>query len=143
MATVRWGTYGSPVVILGDELTGLVNGGVSRPGTAISADGSLFCDVEFITSAAFSPTAGAQIDLWLLRSIDGTNYEDGSASAMPPREANVTIPVRAGVSIVTRAGSPYLKLPPGTYKAIARNRTGAALPAGTIVRIATYSEQAS
>jgi len=144
MAIVRWSSMAIPVTVLGAELLSLANGAVSAPGAAISSDGSFFCDVEFISSTAFSPTSGALVDVWMLRSVDGgTSFEDGAAGSLPPREADATIAIRNGTLITPRAGYPGLPLPPGTYRPIARNRTGVVFPAsGVSVRMATYTQQA-
>jgi hypothetical protein len=145
MATVRWGSYALPTTILGNELSGLANGGICAPGTAILADGALYCDFEFVASTAFSPTTDALVDLWMLRSLDGgISYEDGSAGVLPPREADVIIAVRSGASILARAGAPMIPLPPGTYRPIVRNRTGVVFPgSGVTIRMASYTQQAT
>lgn len=144
MTTVRWGAYDLPTVLLSTELNGLASGGLSAPSTEmINSQGALYCDFEFVPGAALSPTTNAQLDLWLLRSIDGgLSFEDGSASAMPPRDPDLTIPVRSGTLILPRAGLGQLVLPPGHYKGMLRNRLGVSIPSGSSVRFASYTELA-
>lgn len=117
---------------------------LSTLGAAVqNASSWIFADVEFLAGGTLTPVAGAFIELWLLRSIDGgTNYEDGSATVAPGRLADIVIPVRAGTTITPRAGASGLVLPPGFYKPIARNQTGVALPAsGNVIRFSTSTEQ--
>lgn len=105
--------------------------------------GWIYADCEFLAGGTFTPTAGAFVELWLLRSLDGgTSYEDGSATAAPGRPADAIIPVRAGTTITPRAGFSGLLVPVGFYKPIVRNQTGATFPAsGNQIRFALYSEQ--
>lgn len=144
MAIVSWKPYDLPVVLLSTEISGLASGGMSITSAAIFNDqGRMYCDIEFAAGAAMSPATNAAIDIWFLRSIDGgLSYEDGSASALPSRDADVSIPVRQGSSIIPRSGMPQTVLPPGTYKAMVRNRTGVSIPTGSYVRMAVYTEAA-
>lgn len=145
MTTVRWGAYELPVVLLGSSvLAGLANTGISAPGAdIINIGGSLYCDIEFVAGAAFSPAANAMLDVWVLRSIDGgVSFEDGAAGFIPSRDPDITIAVRSGTSIIPRAGGAQLVLPPGHFKAMARNRLGVSIPTASLVRIASYTETA-
>lgn len=146
MAIVSWKPYDLPVIPLGtNEIGGLASGGLSVASAAIYNDqGRIYCDIEFVAGAAMSPLTNAAIDLWMLRSIDGgLSYEDGSASAQPSRDPDVSIPVRAGAGILPRSGAPQLVLPPATYKVMIRNRTGTSIPAGSVIRLGVYTEAAS
>lgn len=142
------GTYNAGATNwLTTELNSLANSTanvLSTLGAAFQNTSSwIFADPEFLAGGTLTPTAGAFVELWLLRSLDGgTNYEDGSATIAPGRVADVVIPVRAGTTITPRAGASGLFLPPAFYKPIARNQTGVALPAsGNIVRFSAYTEQ--
>lgn len=142
------GAYGVSVANwLTTELNALGNSNANTLSTLGAAfqntNARIFADVEFVAGGTFTPVAGGFIEVWLLRSLDGgTNYEDGSASAAPGRPADLIIPVRAGTTITPRAGVQGVALPPGFYKPLARNQTGASLPAsGNIVRFAMYTEQ--
>ncbi|HTZ79062.1 MAG TPA: hypothetical protein VMC10_14190 [Stellaceae bacterium] len=141
-APFQWGALSGATTLLSSELNSLANssaGTLSATGAVVAATGHLYGFVEFMAGASYTPTANGFIELWLLQSIDGSNFEDGSATVAPARVADAIIPVRAGSSIAPRAnaGLPPLVLPPGSYKPIARNQTGAALPsAGNLIRIA-------
>lgn len=108
-----------------------------------TSTGYVYCDVEFLTGGTLTPVAGAFVEVWLLRSLNGgTNYEDGSATVAPGRLPDAIIPVRAGTTITPRAGMSGIILPPGAYKPILRNQTGVALPAsGNTLSFRPYSEQ--
>jgi len=144
MSTVRWSGYDLPLTLLSAELNGLANNALSNLSSdTVNSNGSLFCDFEFLAGATFSPGSNALLDIWMLRSIDGgLSFEDGSPSFTPPRDPDLSIAVRAGSSIMPRAGAPLIVLPVGHYKALARNRLGATIPTGSMVRMASYTETA-
>jgi hypothetical protein len=142
------GSYGLGVAnFLTTELNALVvssGNTLSTLGAAFQNTGGwLYADVEFLAGSTFTPTANGFIELWLLRSLDGgTSYEDGSSSVAPGRPADLNILVRAGTTITPRSGASGLTLPPGFYKPLARNQTGATLPAtGNLIRLAGYTQQ--
>lgn len=142
------GSYDAgPTTLLSTELNTLANSNanvLSVLGAAFQNTASWeLADAEFLPGAAITPVAGAFVELWLLRSLDGgTNYEFGSATAAPGRPADISIPVPAGTSITPRAGEPGLVVPPSFYKPIARNQTGVPLPAsGNIIRLSFYTQQ--
>lgn len=145
MTSLLWTSYAAPATVLSTELNALA----ASSGNVLSVLGPVFsnltellyCDVEFAAGGTFSPVAGGAIEVWFLRSIDGgLTYEDGSASLAPARPPDVRIAVRGGTSITPRSLAPGANLPPGSYKAIARNGTKTALPAtGNIIRLAAYS----
>ena len=131
---------------LSTELNSLANSSanvLSTLGAAFQNTSAwIYYDVEFLAGGTLTPAAGAFIEVWHLRSLDGTNYEDGSATVAPGRLADATIAVRAGTTITPRAGANRGVLPPATYKPIARNQTGVSLPAsGNVISFAAYTEQ--
>lgn len=146
-----WSGAGAYSVSVANWLTTELNSLASSAANTLSTLGAafqntnamLYADIEFVAGGTLSPAAGAFIELWLLRSLDGgSTYEDGSASVAPGRPADAFINVRAGTTITPRAGSSGLILPPGFYKPIVRNQSGVTLPAsGNLVRFAMYTEQ--
>lgn len=87
---------------------------------ADAGDAELLADFE-LALATLTPTGTPVIDLWLIRSADGTNYED---SATPPMDAYV-----GSFEVTTGAGAKRAilrdrALPPGLFKTVIRNRTG-------------------
>lgn len=95
-----------------------------------------------------NPTAGALVNLYLVPAPDGTNYDDGSGSVVPPLTCYVGgFPVRA----VTTAqkiplggpGQPSLiPLPPCKFKPVLINNSGQAMPAsGNTLKMIPYRLQ--
>lgn len=102
----------------------------------------LFADLELKVTFASAPTAGTVVELYLLPSIDGTVYPDGSASILPQSSLYVGgFAVRA----VTTAQVMVLRgvaLPPGSFKLLVQNTTNVAFPAtGSTLRMNTYQIQ--
>lgn len=147
MANFLWSGYlATAANLLTTELNALANStGNTLATLGAEIDNStnkyILADVEFLAGGTFTPTAGAFIELWLLVPLDGTNYEDGSSTVAPGRPADIIIPVRAGTTITPRAGARGLILPTGKFKPIARNQTGATLPAtGNTITYRPYTE---
>jgi hypothetical protein len=151
---ISWTGYlGSVTTWMSSELNSLANSSTTT--LAISSVGGtsgvftpnsppyLYADAEFVAGGTFSPTAGAFIEVWLLRTLDaGTNYEDGSASVAPGRVADFIINVRNGTTITPRAGVQGIILPQDKYKVLVRNQCGVALPSsGNIIRFFSYQLQ--
>jgi hypothetical protein len=104
--------------------------------------GDLFADLELAVDFVSAPTAGTVIELYLLPSIDGSVYPDGSTSILPQSSLYVGgFAVRAVTSaqvMVIRGVS----LPPGFYKYLVQNTTNQAFPAtGSTLRQNTYQLQ--
>ena len=143
-----WAGSGSyltaPVTALSTELTGLASS--SSDVLAVSApfansQGAVWADIEFIAGGACSPGLDAFLEVWVLRSLDGgLTFEDGAAATAPARGPDATIEINTGTSITPHAGFPGVMLPPGTFKIALRNQMGVAIPSGSSLRFAVYSE---
>lgn len=143
MAIVLWAKPDDPVTVIGTEANSLTNAGLAlSSGSFVNTNGRVYADVEFVAGASFSPVTGGYIDFWFLRSIDGgVNFEDGNSTVAPTRPSDTAILVRGGTAIRPQSGASGVPLPPGFYKVLIRNMTGAAFPAsGNLIRIASYSE---
>lgn len=68
-------------------------------------------------------TAGTAAYVWFLNTIDGTNFDDGSASVIPARSPDLIIPVRAA-SGAQYAGSILAPLPPNSWYLLVAQNTG-------------------
>lgn len=53
-----------------------------------------YIDLDLYIKAASVPSGSPYVSLFFLYCLDGTNYEDGSASVAPAKAADVIIPVR-------------------------------------------------
>lgn len=145
MAEQRWTAYDTKVVYLTTELTGVADAanklGASIDFTTAGSDRKLYLDIEFVlASTDLSGSTNPAINLWMLASLDGTNYSDGSDTVDPAPAPDMIIPLRAfnGVQrVVTR----FLRTTPNKGKILVENRTGATILAGAELNYRLYSEQ--
>src|SRR5262249_34634221 len=106
--------------LLGTELNGLASGALAL-GAVITPTplNYLQAEVELVVTFATAPTPNVAVVIWLLRAIDGVNYEDGSPSVTPGRWPDLVFMVRSSTSPqrITRR----VVLPPGSFKALLKN----------------------
>lgn len=122
-------TRGSSSLLLSTELDSLANNSNALASSAVILTSAGFLDgeAELVFQFPTSPTANTALLVWLLREIDGTNYEDGGASVTPTRNPDIKFTVRA-VTTTQRIIIPVYDIPPGPIKALLRNSgTGQAL----------------
>ena len=80
-------------------------------------------DIELTFTPESAPTAGVVFNIYVLLSLDGTNYEDGGTSLQPTAKTPVEfIPCRAAASAqkVSRDGIP---ISPNKFKLLVWNLT--------------------
>ena len=141
MSTIQLGTYRGVSTAMSTELDALA----TSTGKAISAaiDNStnldLFDDLELAVDFVSAPTAGTVIELYLLPSIDGSVYPDGSASILPQASLFVggfTVRAVTTAQVMSLRG---VALPPGLFKYLVQNTTNQAFPAsGSTLRRNPY-----
>jgi hypothetical protein len=127
---------GSPSTLL--TLTTLTNNSWSTVGSNFNntvgqtGDGYLFCELQGAFTFAAAPTAGSAVQVMLLRSQDGTTFEDTSTATVKlGRLPNVTLPVTSGQA--TTKVTLEIKCPPGIFRAQALNDgTGQTMTTGSI-----------
>lgn len=132
MSTTSRLNKATAVTLLTTELNGLANGtgvvssvggssGVftsTNGGGTTHLDGFMFGKFELVLAApAVAFTAGA-VNVWLLQTVDGTNYEDGSPAVAPKRPPDVTFFPQASAS-AQRIIVPNVPLPVGAWKVLA------------------------
>lgn len=153
MASILNGVaQGTPTDLLTSELDNLSSGAMSGVGSArnnVSGTanfggyprGKLMLTLAAPASAL---SAGAAVYLWFLGSLDGTAYEDGSASVTPARPADVIFPLNAvSTAQVVPPSDPEVEIPIGYFKPLAQAvGTGAALVTGNKITIDPTSVQA-
>lgn len=109
-------------------------------GTAVdnSSDKYLYGDFELFITYGTNPTAGSVIELSLLRSIDGTNYEDAPGPSGFVG-AFVLAATTSGQRLVIRG----VPLPPGLFKPyIAAKTTGqTAAASGNTLKLNKYTPE--
>jgi hypothetical protein len=81
--------------------------------------GMRFVEGELLITFGTNPTANTSFCVWLLREVDGTNYEDGGTSVTPTRPPDLIFTVRA-VTTAQRIIA-VCDLPPGAPKVLIRN----------------------
>jgi len=108
-----------------------------------SANLNMYMDVEFVIDTQVSTRlAGAYIAVYLVTSIDGTNYGYGDATTDPPANSLVcALAVDAAVTARRLTSKPFL-IPPGKMMLVFENNTGYALKAtGNTAGYRVYSEE--
>lgn len=126
------------------ELNSLGNGSYSSAGTAFdntsNSDQYAAADISLNT---VNPTAGAYLTLFLLQSLDGTNYEDAPSSTNPGTHMIVATVTATTGSATKRIMTPWFRIPPGKFKFVLYNGLGAALNASSnTVTIYTDNDEA-
>lgn len=121
MATVK-DIRGTATTALSTGLNSLANNAlVASSAITLSAGepGYQRCEAELVVTFGTAPTANTACVVWLLREVDGTNYEDGSSTVTPARNPDLVFPLRA----VTTAQRIAVvgDLPPGSFVALLRN----------------------
>lgn len=145
MADIKQQQYQSIVSAMTTELNSLANGSraISSALGGDTTDADLMDDWElFIDDFGGVPTVDAPIGLYLVRSADGTNYEDGDATLVPKADAFVG-------NFTTRAADADHRLvlrdiprPPGLFKAVVHNQCGQAFgSSGNTLKARPHSYQ--
>lgn len=131
MPSIQLNSYRGVVAAMGTELNslGATSGKAVSPAIDNSAFLDLFDDLELSVNFATAPTAGTVIEVYQLRSLDGTNYADGSSSILPQAALYVGGFVVKAVTGVQRLHLPGIALPPGLFKYLVQNTTNQAFPA--------------
>lgn len=140
-SSVRFEQYGSnPVSLMTTELNSLTTTGTATAsaGHDNTSDGYLYGDFELVITYGTNPTAGSLIELWLIRSVDGTNYEDS-----PPASGCVGAFKLAATTSAQRLIIPDVRLPSGKFKAyiVAKTTGQTAAASGNTLKVMKYSEK--
>lgn len=141
MPANRWSAYDAITTVLSTELNALANNGVAV--SAAQDNGTnlrLFADYELALTYAVAPTAGAAVELYLVPSVDGTNYPDTTDPIAGTALVGV-FPLRA-VTTAQRIALRGVLLTPGLYKLALKNAAGQAMGAsGHTLKQRTYGTQ--
>lgn len=133
---------GTIQTLLSTEMNSLANNSNAVHATSVTITSATFlrCELEVVVDFAVAPVANTAMVLWLLREVDGTNFENGTSSITPLRVPDAFFPLRAvtGVQrIIVTA-----ELPPGVVRPLIRNDvTGQALvSSGNTLKIRPLTE---
>lgn len=128
MAAEKWllsTRSGNPVTVMTTELNSLTTTG-SAISSAIDndADRDMYADVELLIDYGTGPTAGSVIELYHIRTVDGTNFEDGSTTGpVVPQSGYVGAFVLRNTTDTQRIIIPGVPIPPRDFKALIVART--------------------
>jgi hypothetical protein len=131
MATIKQNGYSAAASqVLTTGLNALADAGQAVT-TAIdnSSTLDLYDDVELAVTFASAPTAGKTVALFLLPSVDGSNYGDGDASTANTPSHFVGTFVARAVGTAQRLMLRGVQLPPGLFKYQLINNSGVAFTA--------------
>lgn len=108
-----------------------------------SVDLNSVIDFEmYIAAQGSARSSNAVIDIYLLPSVDGTNYP-GSASSDPPVNRLIGSFSFSATTSAERDVLAGVQLPPGLHKVVLKNRTGQALASSAnTLKFRTYSLEA-
>lgn len=140
---LRWAPVGSVVTLLSTELNSLASA-ARVIGSAIdpTATGYLFGDLELAVTFGSAPAADTTYcELYFVRTVDGTNYANGSSSLAPKPPLLVAI-FALDNQTANRIIVPEVTIPPTLYKALLINKSGLSFPAsGSTVKLLPYSSR--
>ena len=143
MATSKWiaSTRTNPVSILGTEINSLANdAAVTSAVVSNTTEDDQYADFELVVTYGVAPVADKTVDMYLVRSVDGTNYEDGTA-ARPPAGGFVGSFVLDAVTTGQRKVLAGVMLPPLSFKILLVNKAGQAMAAsGNTLKAFVYNQ---
>jgi hypothetical protein len=120
-------------------LNALAAGAVVEIDVVNTTEDDMLVDLELAVTFGTAPTADQTIDFYFRRSLDGTNFEDSSASRPPANGGVGSMPV-AAVTSAQRLILPGVTLPPLTSKLVLKNSTSQAFSAsGHVLRGLFYN----
>jgi hypothetical protein len=136
---VQYYDLGSATTLLSTELNSLASSSTLAAGAISSAGGTsgLFNNVYSggglggfvqgifelsLAAPGGTLTAGTAAYVWFLNEVDGTHFEDGSASVIPVRRPDVIIPLRASSAAQRVDVVGYLA--PNTWYVVLAHNTG-------------------
>jgi hypothetical protein len=146
MSDIYLSDYAGVTTVLSTELNALavtsgkaISAALSNGADANGHNGYLFADLELAVDFVTAPTAGTVIELYLLPSLDGVVYPDGSTSVLPQSSLYVggfAVRNTTAAQVMVIRG---VALPPGSYKYLVQNTTNQPFPAsGSTLRQNVY-----
>jgi len=149
MAVIRLNTPDSPETIMTTELNSLADGSNAITGTAISNNATdeldMYADFELLVATQGSARdAQARVEMYVLITLDGTNYTYGGASLDPPANAFVGSFLYDAATNARYGHIRGVPLPPRDFHILLINETGQALASsGNILKMSRYNLQST
>lgn len=145
MAVLSHDNYETIASLLTTELNSLANNGYSAASAAQGADatgGPLYGDFELVLASLNPSDVGTLAELYILASVDGTNYPDAPSSTNPASNDLVGVFIGDYGTSAKRAVIRNVPLPPGLWKAVLKNISGVAFAAsGNTVKVRAHNLQ--
>lgn len=130
MATDSWGSPESIASALTTELNSLANGSYSNASSAITNGSGLYKYMSLeLALASLTPSGSPYVNVYLLPTIDGTNYVDGGGATAPPAETLIATFSLSTSTGTKRRAVANLLIPPYDFKLVALNGSGVTLGA--------------
>lgn len=144
--TFQYGTTEGVASALTTELNSLASATRSAASASIDntpATGGNYelMDVELNVTYGTNPSAGGYVALYLLPSLDGTNFADGAAATAPQKALLIGVfELRASTS-AQRLALTRIPLPPRKFELLVDNQAGQAMAAsGNTVKYSRFNE---
>lgn len=134
----------APVTVLSTELNSLADATLASLSSAQSNDQTgefdIMCDAELVIAAQGSARAAdAVVELYIVPTLDGTNYPDTSTDELLAPYYVGSFPLDAATTS-RRVVIEGLRLPNSDFKVGAKNDTGQAFAAsGSTIKLARYT----
>jgi hypothetical protein len=149
MSAVKWlnsTRSGNPISVLTTELNSLASTGSAITASAIDndTDHDMYADFELVITYGSAPTAGSLIELYVVRTVDGTNFEDGSTTGpVVPASGFAGAFVLRAVTTAQRMIVPGVAIPPRDFHVmvVAKTTGQTAAASGNTLKALFYGEQ--
>jgi len=111
------------------DMPGMVTAKAALSGTIENTDGSQYAMLE-LRQQTQAATASGYWNVWIIRSLDGTSFEDatgatsGGTPVVPARPADLVVPVRNLSTTQQIIVTPPFLLPPQDYKIFIQSALG-------------------
>lgn len=141
---LNWDSSPAVTSYLTTELNSLANG-ANKIGAEIDSSTSLdmWADLELVLATqGVARSSGARVEVYIVPTIDGTNYTYGDDSTDPPAHQLIGAFALDAATTARRVGIQVIRIPPGKFKFLVMNETGQAFAAASnTIKYRFYSEE--
>lgn len=147
---IKWSALGTQTTVINGDDTAPTLKALANDARKLGAEvdnataRNMYADFELLCRFGSAPNVGGHAGLYLIQSVDGTNYADGDDSIVPPATAQVgTFPVRA-VTDAQRVVLRRVLLPATKFKPLIINKSGQAMTntdAENVLTMRAYNEE--
>lgn len=141
--TFQWVAPETIASALTTELNTLTNGSYSAASTAIANESGLYENIALeLFLASLTPTGSPSCSVYLLATLDATNYEDGGGATAPALGALLCVFDLSTSASTKRRTKTGLVIPPLGFKLVLQNNSGVSFAgSGSTLRYRRYNEQ--